>query len=82
MKNILITNKKKIEKGRIKTTVVLSEVETGKKAKIRKAVLDVYSITDQLKVMRQAILSGDTSQLKILDENIEEIISTFTSNEG
>lgn len=77
MKNEIITNKKKIEKGRIKTTVVLSEVETGKNAKIRKAVLDTYSITDQLKIMRKAILSGDLSQLKILDENIEEIISNY-----
>ena len=77
MKNEIITNKKKIGKGRIKTTVVLSEVETGKNAKIRKDILDAYSITDQLKIMRKAILSGDLSQLKILDENIEEIISNY-----
>ena len=77
MKNVIITNKKKIEKGRIKTNVILTEIETGKNAKIRKAVLDEFSITDQLRVMRKAIISGDTSQLIIMDEKIDEIISTY-----
>lgn len=39
MENRIITNKKKIEKGRIKTNVILTEIETGKNAKIRKAVI-------------------------------------------
>lgn len=77
MENRIITNKKKIEKGRIKTNVILTEIETGKNAKIRKAVLDEFSITDQLRVMRKAIISGDTSQLIIIDEKIDEIISTY-----
>ena len=77
MKNVIITNKKKIEKGRIKTNVILTEIETGKNAKIRKAVLDEFSITDQLRVMRKAIISGDTSQIIIMDEKIDEIISTY-----
>lgn len=77
MENMIITNKKKIEKGRIKTNVILTEIETGKNAKIRKAVLDEFSITDQLRVMRKAIISGDTSQLIIMDEKIDEIISTY-----
>lgn len=77
MENRIITNKKKIEKGRIKTNVILTEIETGKNAKIRKAVLDEFSITDQLRVMRKAIISGDTSQLIIMDEKIDEIISTY-----
>ena len=77
MENRIITNKKKIEKGRIKTNVILTEIETGKNAKIRKAVLDEFSITDQLRAMRKAIISGDTSQLIIMDEKIDEIISTY-----
>lgn len=76
MENVIITNKKKLEKGRTKSSVILTEIETGKNAKIRKAVLDEFSITDQLRVMRKAIISGDTSQLKIMDEKIDEIIST------
>lgn len=77
MENVIITNKKKLEKGRTKSSVILTEIETGKNAKIRKAVLDEFSITDQLRVMRKAIISGDTSQLIIMDEKIDEIISTY-----
>lgn len=77
MENVIITNKKKLEKGRTKSSVILTEIETGKNAKIRKAVLDEFSITDQLRVMRKAIISGDTSQLKIMDEKIDEIISKY-----
>lgn len=77
MENVIITNKKKLEKGRTKSSVILTEIETGKNAKIRKTVLDEFSITDQLRVMRKAIISGDTSQLKIMDEKIDEIISTY-----
>lgn len=77
MENVIITNKKKLEKGRTKSSVILTEIETGKNAKIRKTVLDEFSITDQLRVMRKAIISGDTSQLKIMDEKIDEIISKY-----
>lgn len=77
MENTLITNKKKLAKGRIKNVTILTEMETGQNAKIRKAVLDEFSISDQLRVMRKAILSGDNSQLNIMDEKIDEIISSF-----
>lgn len=77
MENTIITNKKKLAKGRTKTVTILTEMETGQNAKIRKAVLDEFSISDQLRVMRKAILSGDNSQLQIMDEKIDEIISSF-----
>ena len=77
MENTIITNKKKLAKGRTKTVTILTEIETGQNAKIRKAVLDEFSISDQLRVMRKAILSGDNSQLIIMDEKIDEIISSF-----
>lgn len=77
MENTIITNKKKLAKGRTKTVTILTEIETGQNAKIRKAVLDEFSISDQLRVMRKAILSGDNSQLNIMDEKIDEIISSF-----
>ena len=77
MENTIITNKKKLAKGRTKTVTILTEIETGQNAKIRKAVLDEFSISDQLRVMRKAILSGDNSQLQIMDEKIDEIISSF-----
>ena len=77
MENTIITNKKKLAKGRTKTVTILTEIETGQNAKIRKAVLDEFSISDQLRVMRKAILSSDNSQLQIMDEKIDEIISSF-----
>lgn len=77
MENTIITNKKKLAKGRTKNVTILTEMETGQNAKIRKAVLDEFSISDQLRVMRKAILSGDNSQLQIMDEKIDLIISSF-----
>lgn len=77
----LIKNKISNKKGRIKRYTVLNEQYTGKKAILRKRILDKYSINDQINALRKTILSikthlpkADFSLLEKQDNEIENIL--------
>jgi len=77
MAHKLSTKKVVLSKGRTTKVTVLEEEFSGPKAKLRKKILDEFSLTDQLRVIRKAILSGDKTQLEIQDNRIDDILKGF-----
>jgi hypothetical protein len=47
----------------------------NKKGEKRNEILSSYSVSDQLNILRKAVLSGDTTALKAMDDAITTIIS-------
>jgi len=73
--NLKITDQvEEISPGRKRKVKILNESYTGINAHTRAKVLGVHSITDQLRALRKAVLSGDLSQLAIQDQEIDDII--------
>lgn len=60
---------------RNKVAVETPRVMDAKKGEIRNDVLDIYSVSDQLNIMRKAILSGNLAALQAMDDDIEAIIN-------
>jgi len=77
-------NDKKIilSKGRTRNITFLEEKFSGPKAKIRKKILDEFSISDQLKTIRKAVLSGDNTQLKLQDQRIDDLVKGIKGNKN
>jgi hypothetical protein len=47
----------------------------NKKGEKRNEILSLYSVSDQLNILRKAVLSGDTTALKAMDDAITAIIT-------
>jgi hypothetical protein len=60
----------------IKRRVAVEEPATldNKKGEKRNEILSSYSVSDQLNILRKAVLSGDTTELKAMDDAITAII--------
>jgi hypothetical protein len=46
----------------------------NKKGEKRNEILSSYSVSDQLNILRKAVLSGDLTELKAMDDAITAII--------
>jgi hypothetical protein len=47
----------------------------NKKGEKRNKILSTYSISDQINILRKAVLTGDLTELKAMDDAINAIIS-------
>jgi hypothetical protein len=47
----------------------------NKKGEKRNKILSTYSISDQINILRKAVLTGDMTELKAVDDAINAIIS-------